>query len=117
MNRFIESIKGFKVFECSYNKCCDLSKVSILTSEGMAFRFAAFLKKNGFASNVDVMDVFNNLSEFRNFNRFDIHDDYVFDEERGLEFSYVYTYNDTVWAVLYDVKNDTWFGEIEIPCI
>ncbi len=117
MNKCIETIKGFKVFECSYDKCPNPSKISILTSEGMAFRFAWFLICNNFVKGYNVAAVYGNLSELRSFNRFDIHENYVFDKERGLEFSYVYTYNDTVWAVLYDVKNDTWFGEIEIPCI
>lgn len=111
---FKETKDGFNIFEVEYDRYKGKNEISGIVAEGMCFRFAEFLKANGYAED-EPIDVYNNTSGIRDGNRLDIHDNYDFVD--GLEFSYLYSVNGTVWAVLYDPSKDSWYGEVEIPCV
>lgn len=119
MAEFIKKINDINIFAHEYEKWKGHEKVNSLTAEGVAFRFYRFLQYKGIINEYDTIeDVWGNLSEVRDNNRIDIHDDYRFswdDEYENLYINFLYIVNGNVWGVLYDKANNSWYGDFEIP--
>lgn len=119
MAEFIKKINDINIFAHEYEKWEGHEKVNSLTAEGVAFRFYRFLQYKGIIDEYDTIeDVWSNLSEVRDNNRIDIHDDYRFswdDEYENLYINFLYVVNGNVWGVLYDKANNSWYGDFEIP--
>lgn len=108
------------VFEYEYDKYKGKNEISGLTAEGACFRFAEWLKSRGYED--EPYDVLANTSSVRDGNRLDIHDNYQmnnlgYNVSDSIEITFLYVYNNTLWAVLYDSANDSYYGEFEIPAI
>lgn len=113
MAKVIAEIKGMNVFEHEYDKWRNHEQCSGLIGYGVAYKFHRWLVYHDLIwEDVDVDDTFNNLSECRDGNRFDIHDNYVFDEEQRIEISFLYVVNGNLWATL--EKDNSWYGDVEI---
>ena len=110
MGKLLTEINGINVFEYEYEQWKGKENVNSLTAEGMCFRFANWLRENDIADDT-AEDVYNNTSGIRDGNRLDIHDNYQWEE---LEIIFLYTVNGTVWAVLYNPEDDSYYGEVEI---
>lgn len=119
MAEFIKKINDINIFAHKYEKWKGHEKVNGLTAEGVAFRFYRFLQYKGIIDEYDTIeDVWSNLSEVRDNNRIDIHDDYRFswdDEYENLYINFLYVVNGNVWGVLYDKESNSWYGDFEIP--
>lgn len=112
MSKVIGKILDQNIFECAYDAFKGKNHLSSIEREGIIFRFSNWLNENDISDDTPH-DVYNNTSEVRDGNRFDIHDNYeIFGTD--LEISYIYSVNGTVWAVLYDSENDRYYGEMEI---
>ncbi len=119
MAEYIRTINGVKIFTHDWDRWKNYEDVNSLTSEGVAFRFWNWLNNNGklFSEDESVMDVYNNMSGARDGNRFDIHDNYMFDEDLNLEIVYLYVVNGNLWATLYDKSTDKYYGDFEVDII
>lgn len=119
MGELIKEINGINIFTYEWPKWKGHEKISSLTAEGATFRFYRFLRYYGLIDEYDTIDdVWNNLSEIREKNSIQIHDNYRFswdDEYENLEISFLYVVNGNVWGVLYDKANNSWYGDFEIP--
>ena len=119
MAEFKKKINGINIFEYEYEKWREHEKVNSLTSEGAVFRFYRFLCYYDLVDEyTTIEDVWENLSEVRDGNRIDIHDNYRFcwdDEYKSLQISNLYIVNGNLWATLYDKANNSWYGDFEIP--
>lgn len=107
------NIKGMNVFEHDYDNWRNHEECNGLISYGVAYKFWRWLNAhdlNLYEENID--DTYNNLSGARDGNRFDIHENYKFED--NLEISFLYVVNGNLWATIYDKANDSWFGDIEI---
>lgn len=116
MVNVIGKLYGLNVFEHDYDRWKNHEECNGLIGYGVAFQFANFLRWNGISED-SVESVFGNISGARDGNRYDIHDDYLIDEDRQLYFSFLYVVNGNLWATIYDKANNTWYGDIEIPNI
>ena len=112
MAKVIATINEINVFEHEYDKWKNHEQCTGLIGYGVAYKFHRWLIYNDFIVDEDVDDTYNNLSECRDGNRFDIHDNYVFDEKQGIEISFLYVVNGNLWATL--EKDNSWYGDIEI---
>ena len=102
---------GHAIFEHDYNRWKGHEECNGLIGYGVAYKFHRWLSYNGFICE-EVDDTFNNLSECRDGNRYDIHDNYKFPDIDDLEISFLYVVNGNLWATIQ--KDDSWYGDIEI---
>lgn len=115
MSELKTEINGINIFEHDYDRWRNHEECNGLTGEGVAFRFNRFLKHYDLVLSEyeTVEDTWNNLSAARDGNRYDIHDNYVFDEDNDLEISFLYVVNGNLWATL--LQGNEWYGDFEIP--
>ena len=106
----IEKRNDVNVFEYNDGRYAGKSKINSLEAEGLIYRLYRWLNENGYEEEIE--DVRNNASPIRNGNEIQLMDNYPFDGR--IEISFLYSYNGTAWAVLYDTLNDRWYGEFEL---
>lgn len=110
MNRPIANVNNVDIFEHEQGAYNGKSKINSLEADGLRLRLYRFLM--GMDMEIEMDDVYDNTSGIRNGNEVQLYDDYWFSDD--LYISYLYAYNGTAWAVLYDKANDNWYGEFEI---
>ena len=122
MAEYIGKIRETNVFEHDYDRWRNHEDCSHLIGYGVAYKFWRWLRDVDLIDEyTSVDDVFNNLSDPRDGNRYDIHDDYLIcDYEKDLydskiKINFLYVVNGNLWATLCNYENDTWYGDIEIP--
>ena len=124
MVKCIGKIRETKLFEHDYDRWKNHENCSGLIGYGVAYKFWRWLRDVDLIDEyTSVDDVFYNLSDPRDGNRYDIHDDYAicnYEEElydTKIFINFLYVVNGNLWATLYDKANNTWYGDIEIPNI
>lgn len=111
MANLIEIRNGKYIFYYTGKYCGEgKAEVNGVIGDGMEKRLYEWMRDNGYDETIEDID--NNTSGFRNGNEKQFFDNYYFDE--GLDMSFMYYYNGTIWVVLYDTENDTWYGEFEL---
>ena len=111
MANIIAEINGIDIYEYTGEYCGEgKAEVNGIIGSGMELNFYLWMQKNGYDET--IKDIYNNTSGFRNGNEKQFFDNYPFED--NLEISWMYYYNGTVWAVLYDTETDSWYGEFEI---
>lgn len=111
MGDFIGNINGVNVFKYTGEYCGEgKAEVNGIIGRGMESKLYEWMQRMGYGETLEDID--NNTSAFRNGNVKHFYDNYPFVDD--LELSWMYYYNGTVWVVLYDKANDTWYGEFEI---
>lgn len=115
MGKLIDKRNGVAIFEYEAPKYRNIFVGNGVIAYGMCYKLYEWLRDNGNVEEGEVEEVMNNTSGLRHGNEIHIHDDYKFDwEDDELYISYLYYHNGTVWAVLLDKANDTWYGEFEL---
>lgn len=115
MSKLIEKRNGVNIFEYEAPKFRGLDNGNKVIGYGMCYMLYDWLCNNGNVEIGDVEDVMSNTSGLRHGNEIHIHDDYKFDwEDDSLYINYLYYCNGTVWAVLLDKANGTYYGEFEL---
>ena len=113
MGKFMEIRNGENIYEYEAPEWRGVDTINGVTACGMCYMLYDWLNNNG--NDVTIEDVMNNTSGVREGNEVQIFDDYKFDwDDDSLYISYMYYANGTVWAVLYDKANDSWYGEFEL---
>lgn len=113
MGKLIEKRNGVNIFEYVAPQYRGRDVIDSVIADGMRLRLYQWLTENGNEESVE--DVYNNTSGIREGNEIQLYDNYRFDwDESGLYISYLYYYNGTVWAVLYDEVSRDWYGEFEL---
>lgn len=112
MGKPFANINNVDIFEHIPGKYSNNGKTEInsLEADGLRMRLYRFLED--IDMEIDMEDVYNNTSGIRNGNEVQLIDDYWFSDD--IYISYLYSYNGTAWAVLYDKANNDWYGEFEI---
>lgn len=112
---------GHNIFEHEYDKWKGHDQCNTLMNYGVAYKFHRWLVYNDLVGDWETVDdTFGNLSECRDGNRYDIHENYKLFELQdddnyvftGMEISYLYVANGNLWATI--EKEGHWYGEIEI---
>ena len=112
MGNYIAEKNGVSIFSCDYDNYRNKEQINSLMAEGACFRLSKFIQTLGLEETAE--DVYNNTSAIRDGNRIDILDNYIFDEEEGLEITFMYIVNNTCWAVIYDTYAGKYYGEFEL---
>ena len=111
MGGYLQTRNGVNIYEYTGEYCGEgKAEVNGIIGEGMESKLYKWMQENGYDETLESID--NNTSGFRNGNEKQFYDNYPFDD--GLEISWMYYYNGTVWIVLYDTINDRWYGEFEL---
>lgn len=114
MGKLIEKRNGINIFEYEAPKYRGKENINGVISAGMVLRLYQWLVDHDIDDYTidELHDSY--TSGIRNGNEIQLIDDVPFDYESDLYISYMYYYNGTVWAVLYDKANGNWYGEFEL---
>lgn len=114
MGKFIEKRNGVNIYEYEAPKYRGKENINGVIADGMVLRLYQWLEDHDI-DDYAIDELYGSYtSGIRNGNEIQVIDDIPFDYESDLYISYMYYYNGTVWAVLLDKANQTWYGEFEL---
>ena len=112
MIKVIDTWNGHNIFEHDYDKWKAHEECNGLVGYGVAYKFHRWLVDNDLIDELTTVDdTYNNLSESRDGNRYDIHDNYIL-WDTDMEISFLYVVNGNLWATIQ--KDNGWYGDMEI---
>ena len=114
MGKLIEKRNGVNIFEYEATKYRGKETVNGVIADGMVLRLYQWLIDHDI-DDYAIDELYGSYtSGIRNGNEIQLIDNIPFDYDSDLYISYMYYYNGTVWAILYDKANNDWYGEFEL---